>query len=276
MQDYTGVRELIIKDEDLQAFYEDGRDYKFLTNEYVKVRNEQGEVIYLGKWNGEKFEQLKYKKIDSDYFGDIKPLNDEQKMLFSLLQDDNIMCKVILGSYGTGKSYCSLCWAINEITSKHPKYNCLHYIRNNIICKDTVDIGCLPSTATEKLKPWALEMADILGSENILDLYIEQGLIKLENIGFSRGRSWGKSVVFLEEGQNTTTYIMSLLMGRVSKDSCFIIVGDMRQADRDIFTRNSGINKAIDKLKGNPLFGLVTLQKNERSELSSLADLLLE
>jgi predicted ribonuclease YlaK len=36
------------------------------------------------------------------------------------------------------------------------------------------------------------------------------------------------------------------------------------------------VKQAIDKFKGNPMFGLVTLCKNERSEFSSLADLLLE
>ena len=65
-------------------------------------------------------------------------------------------------------------------------------------------------------------------------------------------------------------------MSRCGQDSCFIAVGDMRQTDKDVFTKNSGIEKMVNKLKGNPMFGLVTLNKNERSEFSSLADLLLE
>jgi PhoH-like ATPase len=267
---------LVIPDEKLQAFYEDGEEYHFLTNEYIKVRNTNGEVIYLGKWDGGQTVQLKYSKIDSDYFGQIKPLNDEQKFLLNMLQDENIIGKFCLGNYGVGKSFLSLCWALNEITSKKSKYRTLRYVRNNIIAKDTVDIGALPSTANEKLKPWAMEIADILGDEGMMELYIEQNKIRLENIGFSRGRSWDNSIIFLEEMQNTTPYLISLLMGRVGKNSCFIGVGDTRQVDKEVFSKHSGIEKAIEKLKGNPMFGLVTLQKNERSEFSSLADLLLE
>jgi len=276
LHSYTGIREVVIKDEDLQEFYEDGEQYHFLTNEYIKVKNEKGEVIYLGKWDGGHTNQIKYEKMKSEYFGEIKPLNDEQKFLFNMLQDDSIIGKFVTSPYGCGKSYVSLCWALNEITSKRSKYKTLRYIRNNIIAKDTVDIGALPSTANEKLKPWAMEIADILGDEDMLELYIEQGKIRLENLGFCRGRSWDNSIIFLEEAQNTTPYLMSLLMSRTGNGSVFIAVGDTRQADKEVFIKNSGIDKAIEKLKGNPMFGLVTLCKNERSEFSSLADLLLE
>jgi PhoH-like ATPase len=276
LSDYTGIRELIIKDEDLQEFYEDGEKYHFLTNEYIKVKNTQGEVIWLGKWDGGSTVQLKYRKIESEFFGRVEPRNDEQKFLFNMLQDDNLIGKICVSPYGCGKSFVSLCWALNEISSKKSKYNCLRYLRNNIIAKDTVDIGALPNSSTEKLKPWAMEIADILGSEDMLNLYIEQGKIRLENLGFCRGRSWDNSIIFLEECQNTTPYLFSLALSRTGENSCFIAVGDIRQADRETFVKNSGINKAIEKLKGNSMFGLVTLNKNERSKFSSLADLLLE
>ena len=92
-----------------------------------------------------------------------------------MLQDESIIGKFCLSPYGCGKSFVALCWALNEINSKRSKYTCLRYVRNNIIVKDTNDIGALPSVANDKLKPWALEMADILGSEDMLDLFIEQG-----------------------------------------------------------------------------------------------------
>ncbi len=273
---YTGIRELIIEDDKLQDFYEDGEEYHFLTNEYIKVRNTSGEVIYLGKWDGGIPSQIKYKKIDSDYFGEVKPLNDEQKFLFNMLQDDSIIGKFCVSPYGCGKSYVSLCWALNEISNKKSKYNTLRFIRNNTIVKDTSDYGALPGTSNDKIKPWAMEIADILGDEDTLDLYIDQGKIRLENLGYCRGRSWDNSIIFVEEAQNMTPYLMSLALSRTGKNSVFIAVGDTRQADKDVFKKNSGLEKAIEKLKGNPMFGLVTLSKNERSAFSSLADLLME
>lgn len=276
MQNYTGIRELIIKDEDLQEFYEDGKKYNFYTNEFIKVFNENNEIIYLAKWDGKKVVPIKYNKINNEYFGTISPRNDEQKFLLNMLQDDSVIGRFCVSPFGCGKSFISLAWALNEVTSRKSKYNCIRYIRNNHILKDCNDIGFLPSGQNEKLKPWAMEIADILGDEDTLDLYIEQKKIILEFMGFCRGRSWDRSIIFLEEAQNATPYQIATLMSRCGQNSCFIAVGDMRQTDKEIFTKNSGIEKAIEKLKGNPMFGLVTLNKNERSEFSSLADLLLE
>jgi PhoH-like ATPase len=276
LQTYTGIRELIIENEKLQEFYEDGKEYGLYTNEYIKVKNTSGEVIYLARWDGEKVVPLKYNKINNEYFGTINAKNDEQKFLLNMLQDDSVVGRFCLSPFGCGKTFISLAWALNEVTSKRSKYNCIRYIRNNHILRDCNDIGFLPSGQNDKLKPWAMEIADILGDEDMLDLYIEQRKIILEYMGFCRGRSWERSIIFLEEAQNATPYQIATLMSRCGQDSCFIAVGDLRQTDKDVFTKNSGLTKAIDKLKGNPMFGLVTLQKNERSEFSSLADLLLE
>lgn len=273
---YTGIAHLgDLSDNDLAQLYEgNGNKYSLVINQYVSATNNGKDIE--GKWNGESLVPIRYKKMDSDYFGEIKPLNQEQRFLFSMLQDESQIGKFCLGKFGTGKSFVSLCWALNEVTSKKSKYNCLRFVRNEIVAKDAPEIGHLPSTETEKLKPWAMEMSDILGSEDMLDLYIEQKKIILENVGFCRGRSWDRSIIFLEEAQNITPYLLSLLMSRTSKSSCFIAIGDMRQTDKEIFSKHSGIEKAIEKMKGNPMFGLVTLEKNERSEFSSLADLLLE
>jgi PhoH-like ATPase len=276
LQNYTGIRELTIKDEDLQEFYEDGKKYNFYTNEFIKVFNENGEVIYLARWDGENVVQLKYKKMESDYFGDIKPLNDEQRFLFSLLQDDNQPMKLVMSPYGCGKTFISLIWALNEVNSKKSRYDSLRFIRNEIVALNSPSIGFLPADANSKMKPWALELADVLGGEDMLDVYIQQGKIKLENLGFCRGRSWDRSIIFVEECQNMSPYLLSLALSRCGRDSCFIAVGDMRQMDSEVFKKNSGVEKAVEKYKGNPLFGMVTLQRNERSEISSLADLLLE
>ena len=49
---------------------------------------------------------------------------------------------------------------------------------------------------------------------------------------------------------------------------------DLAQFDMKVFETNSGVRQAIDRLKGNPLFGYVRLQKIERSAVAQLAGLL--
>ena len=278
LRDYTGVREVVIKPEMLQGIYEGGgQEYDFLSNEYIKFKYDDGNTAYLAKWNSGKCIPLKWKKIDNEYFGTIGPLNEEQRFWFDCLQDESIIGKFCLGKFGVGKTLIGLAWAFSEINNRKSKYQCIHYIRNNVVVRDVgADLGALPKEANDKLKPWAMEMVDVLGSEDMLDLYIEQEKVYLDYLGFCRGRSWENSIIFLEEIQNYTPYHLAVLLSRVGKNSCLIGVGDTRQTDKDVFKKNSGIAKVIEKLSGNPMFGLVTLQKNERSGFSALADLLME
>jgi hypothetical protein len=46
------------------------------TNEYAIIHN-NGNVVDWIKWDGEKNEVIKYKNQKSDFFGDVRPLNDQ-------------------------------------------------------------------------------------------------------------------------------------------------------------------------------------------------------
>ncbi len=49
--------------------------------------------------------------------------------------------------------------------------------------------------------------------------------------------------------------------------------GDIQQTDSDNRKTDSAIN-TLKKLKGNKMFGVVTLDKTERSDFASLSELL--
>ena len=53
-----------------------------------------------------------------------------------------------------------------------------------------------------------------------------------------------------------------------------ILDGDKRQIDKRAFEKDNGLYTAIDRLKGNRLFGYVHLKESVRSETAKLADLL--
>ena len=67
---------------------------------------------------------------------------------------------------------------------------------------------------------------------------------------------------------------MQLLLGRVGEGSNLWLDGDLKQVDMAVFEKNSGLSTAIEKLKDNPLFAYVHLEKTERSPTAALADLL--
>jgi PhoH-like ATPase len=118
-------------------------------------------------------------------------------------------------------------------------------------------------------------LIDILGNEETYQRYLQEGKVRLAHVGHLRGRTFKRSIVYITEAQNMTTDLMALLIARIGEGSCLIVDGDVRQCDKDIFKKHSGIVSMAEKLKGNPMFGMVTLQKDERSEFSALSNLLL-
>jgi PhoH-like ATPase len=240
-------------------------------NQYLLVKDKSGCIVDKKRWDGEKFVRLKYKIIDNTRFSKVKPLNPEQECFFDMLDNETIIGKLVIGNWGSGKSYIALCWALDKI-EKRSNYNKIIYIRNNIEVKDTVSLGALPSGLNEKLRPWAMPIADILGSEIELDRLISDSKIELAHLGFIRSRSFDNAIVIVDECQNLSAEHMALLVSRIGNNSTLIIVGDTRQMDRSNFEKNSGICAIIEALKGDEMFGVVCLRKTERSKFSALAE----
>ena len=98
--------------------------------------------------------------------------------------------------------------------------------------------------------------------------------LEIEHLGWIRGRSFSNAIIMCSEAENLTKQHVQLLIGRVGKGSNLWLDGDFKQVDSKIFEENNGLRIAIEKLKGNKLFGYVNLEKSERSETAALADLL--
>ena len=241
-------------------------------NEFVKIyENQQLKDILF--WSGEKYENLKYKEFHNVYSNEIiKPRNIEQKMLFHLLQNQNIKVKVATGHFGTGKTMLMLQHAIKGV--KEGRFSKIIYVRNNIITKGSRDIGYLSGSLVEKIKPYLMPIAD-LTSEEYLDELIISNTLEPVPLGFMRGRDFSSSVlVFVDEAENLTKENVQLLIGRVGESSEIWFAGDLHQIDHKDFEKNNGLNKMIQSLAGNELFGMVKLMKAERSRTSQLADLM--
>ena len=129
----------------------------------------------------------------------------------------------------------------------------------------------LPGDELDKLGPYYAQIADHIG-ELELEEMIQTNRIEPIHLGFIRGRDIKNSIIIVDECENITRQHAQLLLGRVSKGSQIIFIGDKRQCDSLSFERNSGIIALLEGLVGNPLFGVVKLVKSERSEVAALAD----
>lgn len=152
------------------------------------------------------------------------------------------------------------------------KFQKLVFIRPNVSIKDVPDIGYLKGDAYEKLS-WTLgPFYDKLGGAEGVEYLIDEGELELVPLPFIRGRSFENSIVYVCEGQNITTEIAKLLISRVGEGSELWINADTHQTDNKVYDRDNGIIKMIDRLKDDPLFGMVYLDKTERGAIANLAN----
>ena len=237
-------------------------------NEYAFLYYD-AEIADIVRWDGEQYVSLKYKEQNTDWFGKINPRNIQQKLFFDLLQNRDIPVKLARGQYGSGKTFLALVHAFNLI--KWHKFDKIVFVRNNVEVYGSQKLGALPGEQEDKLLPFLMPLADILGDVEALREQIEEGTIEPEHLGFIRGRSFKNSIILVDEAENLTTDNVKLILGRVGEGSELWFLGDESQTDSDIFRKNSGIASLIHSLKGDPHFGTVELQKSERSAVAQLA-----
>lgn len=132
----------------------------------------------------------------------------------------------------------------------------------------------MPGDVLSKIFPYVMPLADHVGGVDGIEMLMRQGKLEVQHLGFIRGRDIKNSIILCSEAENLTKQHVQLLIGRVGEGSNLWLDGDFKQVDSKVFEENSGLNIAIEKLKGNKLFGFIHLEKSERSETAALADLL--
>lgn len=267
---YTGIKEVQLSDEELAEFYEGKLKIDALQNEYVLIKNSAGDVVDQWKYDGKKLLKVKIKPFDSQYLDKVKPRNIKQMLFMDLLQAD-VPLKVVSGIAGSGKSFLSTAWALQEVQKGN--FDKLVVVKNNVTVADVPDIGAIPGTELDKIKAHCMFMSDIV-HPFAFDLMIQQGKVELAYLGTMRGRSISNSIVLCSEAQNLTTSLVKMIVTRIGEKSALIFDYDLDQIDKRNFEKDNGMMALTESLKGNPLFGMVELDMIERSEIAKLASLI--
>jgi len=271
---YNGAKVITLSEKNLLYLYEHNREnmYDCLTNQYLIVKNEKGDIVDKLKWNGNIYQPISFKVISNDFNGKVKPRNVEQELAFDLLQDNDIKVKLIQGGWGGGKDFLMSAHAIDLVRKQ--RYDKIIWLRNNIEVKNSKQIGFLPGDKNDKLLPFVSPLTDNMGGFDGLQMWMMSGKIEVEHLGFIRGRTFNRCIVICSEAENTTKEHLQLIISRIGEDSQLWINGDIKQVDDKIYESNNGLKQCVHYLKGNPLFGTVELNTTERSETAKLAVLL--
>lgn len=263
--EYKGWVEL--QDQNLADFYNNKDNFDasdILENQYVFCGNE----VY--RMNNGFFNRVSYPTITSTWNGSLKPRNREQIAAMDMMKHEQSKIKLICGKPGTGKTLILVASALERLENE--EFEKIVFIRNNVQVRDTDSLGALPGGELEKMLPYLGPLLDhIGGSEAALEL-VERNRLEVIPLGFLRGRSIRNSLIFCTEGENLTKQQIQLIMGRIDEGSELYMDADVKQRDKVNFEKSKGIETMIDRLKGEPLFGYVHLEKTERSPMSALAD----
>ena len=277
---YSGWKELEITSSEIDNFYEKKfisiKEEGLFPNQYVLLKDRKEEKhTALGRYN---VAQKGATLLKSD-LGDvwcIKPRNKEQAMALDLLLDSNIKLVTLVGQAGTGKTLLALAAGLKKTVDEHGYKRML--VSRPVIPMGK-DIGYLPGTKEEKLVNWMQPIFDNLEyiltirkrKEHVEDL-IECDLLQLEALTYMRGRSIPNQFIIIDEAQNLTPHEIKTVVSRAGNNTKMVLTGDPYQIDNPYLDSSSnGLSYAVERMNGHEMFGHVTLTKNERYGLASLA-----
>jgi len=162
------------------------------------------------------------------------------------------------------------------------------------------DIGYLPGTEAEKLKPWMGSFYDAVDNlfgnryrrkekpsksdamakptftvDSFIEDYRQHGIIETKTFTFMRGRTLSDALVVVDEAQEITPHLAKMMLTRAGFGAKFVFLGDPTDSQIDnvlVDARSNGLVYTIEKMKPFQITGHVTLNKVERSPLAQIAE----
>jgi PhoH-like ATPase len=206
--------------------------------------------------------------------------NREQNFAMNLLMDPEVDFVTLTGTAGTGKTLMALAAGLTQVLDDR-RYTEIIVTRATVSVGE--DIGFLPGTEEEKMGPWMGALDDnleVLGKTDTnagewgraATNELIRSRVKIKSMNFMRGRTFLNKYVIIDEAQNLTPKQMKTLITRAGPGTKIICMGNLAQIDTPYLTEgSSGLTFAVDKFKGWPHGGHITLARGERSRLADFA-----
>ena len=206
--------------------------------------------------------------------------NREQNFAMNLLMDPEVDFVTLTGTAGSGKTLMALAAGLTQVLDDR-RYTEIIVTRATVSVGE--DIGFLPGTEEEKMGPWMGALDDnleVLGKTDTsagewgraATSELIRSRIKIKSMNFMRGRTFLNKYVIIDEAQNLTPKQMKTLVTRAGPGTKIICMGNLAQIDTPYLTEgSSGLTFAVDKFKGWPHGGHITLARGERSRLADFA-----
>ena len=173
-------------------------------------------------------------------------------------EHDLVLC---IGPAGSGKTFLAVGMAVTLLRQGA--------VKRIVLVRPAVEagerLGFLPGDIVAKINPYLRPLFDALNDmmePEQVKRYMENDIIEVAPLAFMRGRTLNNACIILDEGQNTTVPQMKMFLTRMGNNSKIIVTGDVTQVDLPKQTR-SGMNDAINRLKGIERIGVVYLDQHD-------------
>lgn len=245
-------------------------------NENFILRN--GSKSVLARYRQD---DLSFNRIMTNKAYGIKPRNAEQSFALTALLDDNVKLVTLAGKAGSGKTLLALAAAL-ECRSSYRQI----LLARPIVALSNRDLGYLPGDVAAKLDPYMQPLFDNLtvirhqlgdsdDARRIPEM-LESQKLEISPLAYIRGRSLQRVFFIVDEAQNLTPHEVKTIITRAGEGTKIVLTGDIHQIDHPYLdSLSNGLSYLINRMRGQPIYAHVTLEKGERSELAELASDLL-
>jgi PhoH-like ATPase len=282
---YRGIAQLDLEESEMidkihqmeSVHYSEVMKSEPYNNHYFIIKNHRSST--LAYFNPE---TKNLERVEKRHAYGIKPRNAEQTFAMHALFNNNIKLVTIQGVAGTGKTLIALAAALEQRSNFRQIY-----LARPIVPLNNKDIGSLPGDIKAKINPYMEPLWDNLKviqnqySENSKEYQKVKELVDNEKLmvtplAYIRGRSLANIIFIVDEAQNLTPLEVKTIITRAGEGTKIIFTGDINQIDTPYLdSQSNGLSFMIDRLKGQPLYAHITLEKGERSDLANLANELL-
>ena len=184
-----------------------------------------------------------YKGAEEKKTSGLLPRTERQREFIHALTNSNQV--FVLGPAGTGKTYVTATYAADLYATKT--------IDKIVITRPHVAVGrglgFLKGDLTDKVKPWALPVLDVLEKhlgKGAVETGIKNGNIEMAPLDLMRGRSFDNAFIIVDETQNITTHELKMILTRVGEGTTIVLNGDVQQSD---LKEADGLSKIIHLAK---------------------------
>lgn len=156
----------------------------------------------------------------------ITPANETQKQLIAALESKDVDIVGAFGPSGTGKSFVTCLYGLRSI--EEGKY------RRFIIVRALFDVSLGKRYSAVELgdlffdmsSSYLYDIASAVGGEELVKKLMSEGKLVLADPSFLFGRTFDKSLIFLDDVQHVPLDVVREAMLRLGNDSKLVVAGD--------------------------------------------------